>query len=78
MRFSCPSSQSGDMILTVKHNVDTFCLLAINNNLSSQYHCGVLHRWLLCCRAGDLQEIKTKEELTTKMQAKKGTSCMTE
>lgn len=57
MRFSCPSSHSGDMILTVKHNVDTFCHVGINNNLS------VL---LLCYkRRGDCQatiKIKTKQE----------------
>lgn len=74
MRYSCPSSHSGDMILTVKHNVDTFCLVAINNNLSSQYHCGILHRWLSpCYKALDSTGSKDKDE--TQMQAKKGTSC---
>lgn len=64
MRFSCPNSLSGDMILTVKHNVDTLCLVAINNNLSSQYHCGILHRWLLLCyKTRDLQEIKTEKKI---------------
>lgn len=52
------------MIFTVKHNVDTFCLVPINNNLSSQYHCGVLHRWLWC------EGLKDKD--------KKGRNCMKE
>ncbi len=71
MRFSCLSSHSGDMILTVKHNVDTFCRVAINNSLSSQYHWGILYRWLfLCYKTLDLQEMNIKK--IWKMQAKKG------
>lgn len=60
--------------MTVKHNVDTFCLVAINNNLSSQYRHGILHRWLLLQNkrfAGD------KDKRLTQMQAKKRTSCLT-
>ena len=34
MRLSWQSSHCGDMILTVKHNFDAFCLIAINSNFS--------------------------------------------
>lgn len=34
MSFSWQSSHRGDMILTVKHNFDAFCLIAINSNFS--------------------------------------------
>lgn len=71
IRFSCLSSHSGDMILTVKHNVDTFCLVAINNNLSSQYHCGILHRWLsLCYKTWDLQALKYSKGKDKKKEQK--------
>lgn len=72
-----PELPQCDMILTVKHNVDTFCLVAINNNLSSQYHCVVLHRWLLLrYKAWDLQPLKIETKKWPKMQAKKGRSCV--
>lgn len=75
MRFLCLSSHSGDMILTVKHNVDTFCLMAINNNLSSQYHCSILHRWLLLYyKTWGLEALKSIKDEDKKEKMKKNAS----
>ncbi len=73
IRFSCLSSHSGDMILTVKHNVVTFCLVAINNNLFSRYHSGIPHRWLLLCyKTWDLQALKYSKDKDKKMNKNAG------